>query len=128
MSAWQATYDLMVADSPVSTSLGTRIFFVEAPQKTTLPYCVMNTDMQDTTFTKSGASKLDTWRVEIDIYHTSLTLAQTVADQVISVLDGYTGTINSVLVQRIHLDSQEADKDIDNDRIWSLDFIMRKGR
>lgn len=128
MSAYQATYDILKADSAVLASVGDDIYLREAPQPTSPPYIQMDTILTGTTFSKSGASKLDIYRIDLEVYHDDLTQAESVANECISALDNYTGTINGVIVQRIHLEGSEPEKEIDNDPYWSLSFEMRKGR
>ena len=120
-----AIYDILVADSNVNTAVGTRVYLVEAPQDETLPFIVYRTEKEDETHTKSGVSNLDTYRIEVDAYVADFGTNTNLPTDIRTALDGYQGTINSVVVQGSKNIQIEPSKDIDGNALWSLDFLMR---
>jgi len=124
MSARTATYDILAA---AATNASTRIYLTLAPQETATPFIVFNIEGVDHTFTKSGVSTIDTFRIDIDCYADTLAAAETLKNQVRTALDNYTGTINGVVVDGCHYQDQEPDQDLDLTPFWSIDFQMRVG-
>ena len=125
MSVRTAIYDILAADSPVSTEVSTRIFMTFAPSQTTIPFIVFRADMVEDTFSKDNTSTLDTYSVEIDIYHNSVAEAETLAGKVRTALLGYMGTINSVTVDGCRLEREEQDYDEDKYPVWAQDYQIR---
>lgn len=94
-------YDLLSSDGTVSGLVSTRIYPDTVPQNAEFPfvsYAVISTQPTDT---KEGASKLDVVSVQVDIYSRSYSTTQTIAAAARSALDRYSGTNNSVKVDKI---------------------------
>jgi hypothetical protein len=125
MNVTNVTYRILAADAGVSAAVGTRIYIIESPQGTPNPHIVYRASLENETFSKSGVSLVDTWRVELDIYHATFALASSVAQLVRSALDGYQGTIGDATVQGCKFEDARPDKDVNDLPIWSMDFKMR---
>lgn len=125
MSARTAIYDILVADGSVNGQVSGRVFMTKAPQETTVPFIVFRADLMEHTFTKSGASTLDTFSIEIDIYHNTIAEGETLGGYIRTALDAYTGTINSVAVDGCHIENEVQDFDVEEFPIWTQDYNLR---
>lgn len=133
MNVTNAAYDILTGDANVSALVANsgnvnepyRVFLGYARNGETKPFIVFRTALIDETQTKSGASDLDTWRLELDIYHTTHLLGATLANYCRTALEAYKGTINGVIVQGCRIDGFETDQDIDNLPIWTMDLTIR---
>ena len=125
MSAREAIYDILQAESTVTDEIGTRLFMSFAPSETTKPFIVFRLNMIDDTFTKDRTSTVDKYLIEIDIYHNEVKDAESLSELIYAALQGYKGTINGNVVQGIRLDREEQDEDVDEYPIWSQDYELR---
>ena len=125
MSSRTAIYDILQAASPVTSEIGTRCFMSRGNQEEEIPFIVFETTMSENTYTKDKTSTVDTWSVELDIYHTSIKSAEELGAKVRTALLGYTGTINSVTVQGCNLITEQQSYDVDEFPLWSQDYEIR---
>lgn len=86
-------------------SVGTA-YPMKAPQTTALPYIVYHVISNDPTDTKDGVSELDVARVQIDSYAATYSAAATLSDSVRSTLDRYSGTVQSIVIDKIVFENE----------------------
>ena len=125
MSVRAAIYDILAADGDVSGQVSTRIYLDIAPSATSTPYLIFTYEGIGESFTKSGPSALDTFRVEVNCYDDTAADAETLAGYVRTALDNYRATINGVVVDGIKYLDQEPEYDIDNPFSHTIDFQVR---
>ena len=86
--------------------VSTRIYPNNVPQDVALPFIAYSIVSQEPSITKDVVSALDVIRISLDIYSTNYDTSNQIASAVRVALDGYKGTINSQVVQRITFDGQ----------------------
>lgn len=108
MSVGKVIYDLLSSDGTVSGQVSTRIYPDTVPQEATFPYVAYTVISTSPTNFKDGASKLDEVQVQVDIYSRAYGTTQTIATAARSALDRYSGTNNSVVVDKIIFENEGA--------------------
>ena len=88
------------------------------------------TETEDTADTKpaqalTGASSVDTERVEIEIYHDTIKEAEDLGVLVRAALDMYTGTLNGNTAQRIRFRRQRPDMNIEEEPMFYQEYQLR---
>lgn len=101
-------YDLLSNDGTVSGLVSTRIFPDTVPQNTSFPYISYTVISTLPTDAKDGASRLDVVNVQVDIYSRDYSTTQDIAAGVRAALDRYSGTNNSVNVDKIWFTNEAA--------------------
>lgn len=86
-------YTILAADSGVTAICSTRIYPLTIPQSAALPAVRIVTVAAQPTNVKNNASKLDTIRVQIDSYSTSMLTAQQLDEEVRGAIDRYRGSV-----------------------------------
>lgn len=99
-------YDLLSNDVTVSGLVSARIYPDTVPQNAEFPYIAYTVTSTTPTDAKDGASELDTVSFQVDCYAREYATAQTIAEGVRAALDRYTGTNNSVVVDKIIFSNQ----------------------
>lgn len=107
MSAGVAIYNLLIANSTITTKVGERVFPGFIPQDTQFPAVTYAFDSQTPSNTKDGASKLDTMSLSIRVFHEDYVEAVAIGDAIRSVLDFYNGTQSGVTFNRITFQNQD---------------------
>jgi hypothetical protein len=101
MNIVKTIYNLLAADSGVTTLVSTRIYVGTVPQAIAEPYVFMNiidTNPQDD---KDGASKLDTYFLDIRAYAPTAFAAIDINNAVRSAIDRFTGLNLTNVVDKI---------------------------
>lgn len=101
-------YDLLSNDATVSALVSTRIYPDTVPQNAEFPYISYTVISTLPTDAKDGASRLDVVSVQVDIYSRNYSTTQDMAAGVRSALDRYSGTNNSVQVDKIIFSNEAA--------------------
>lgn len=101
MSVGKVIYDKLSSDGPVSGLVSTRIYPDTVPQEATFPYIAYTVISTSPTDEKDGASQLDEVQVQIDIYSRAYGTTQDIATAARTALDRFSGTNNSVVVDKI---------------------------
>lgn len=78
-----------------------------APQGTAFPYITYQVISQTPNHTKGADSDLDVYRVQINVFSNSYAEAITLKESVRTNLDYYTGTIESIQVDRVRFDNEQ---------------------
>jgi len=85
----------------ILSGITTRIYPLNTAQTKRMPIITYLSVSNIPTDEKDGPSPLDSFRVQIDIFHTSYEKVQSLWDQVRAALDRYTGTIEGVTTDGI---------------------------
>lgn len=110
-------YTLLSNDSDVINLVGTNIYPSLAIEDISYPYIVYDNIGNVPTDDKDGVSSLDTSTYDIEIYTKTLEELNDLSIKVRTVLDRYTGTVNSKVIQSIKYNDENTGYD-DNDRIY----------
>lgn len=92
-------YNLLSNDVDVSAIVGTNIFPFLAVENVNYPYIVFSQSGLEPTNEKDGVSCLDKIEVEIEMYSETLAEVEDLADKVRVLLDRYTGTVETLIIQ-----------------------------
>lgn len=134
MNCGAAIYGILSADSTLQGLLATStsIFPDVAIQGAENPCIVYSESTSDYSDTKSGGSKLDVSFVQIDVYTNTIAERKTISERVRTLLDRYSGTVNTIKVQSMQLINSmsmvDAERDTDDSIIYrqSMDFKLRQ--
>lgn len=123
-------YDLLSNDATVSAAVSTRIFPDTVPQNTEFPYVSYTVISTLPTNDKDGASQLDVVSVQVDIYSRNYSTTQDIAAACRSALDRYSGTNNSVVVDKMVFANEAAGQYEQNIGVFwvSQDYTARVKR
>ena len=104
-----------------------KVYPIVAPQGAALPFITYQViDKSDPWDTKGADSDADLARVQINIFTTTYSAANTLAASVRGILDFYTGTNNSVVVDRIRFAAEyDLGEDLENYYRISQDYMIR---
>lgn len=108
MSAEKAVYHILSNDSDVSTTATGGIYSDVAEQGQTPPFVVYKLTRVTTEPTKDGPSAFDKYVLTVASIAEREDLADTLSNHVLDALDDYSGTANSVVVDRITYKDKEA--------------------
>ena len=134
MNCGAAIYGILKADSTLTgmLSIATAIYPDVAPQQAANPCIVYSESISEFSDTHDGVSHLDTNIVQIDIYTNTVAERISISARVRTLLDRYSGTMNSIVVQSIQLiyslPTVEPYKDENNKTIYrqTMDFKLRQ--
>jgi hypothetical protein len=102
----QELYDYLIAHAGIGTAVGDRIWQDVAKPGETKPFIVFTRVSENHDHTMAGPSSMAFQRIQIDCYATTAAARETVSEAVRNALDGYSGTLGTVNVREIWLDSQ----------------------
>ena len=104
-----------------------KVYPIVAPQGAALPFITYQViDKSDPWDTKGADSDADLARVQINIFTTTYSAANTLAASVRGILDFYTETNNSVVVDRIRFASEyDLGEGLENYYRISQDYMIR---
>lgn len=130
MEVLKAVRTILLNDTDVSDNVDTRVYTFVVPQEATLPFILLNVISLIPSDTKSGASTLDKWRVQVDSFAKTGADSINIDKYVRSAIDRLTwGTVESVSIQGIRLD--ETSNFFDYERhinVVSSDYEVRVAR
>jgi hypothetical protein len=134
MNSEAAIYGRLSADATLIAMLAsnTSIYPEVAPQNAANPCIVYSESTPEFSDTKDGVSHLDSNIIQVDIYAQTMAQRNTIGARVRTLLDRYSGTINSIVVQSIQLVYQhktiEPMNDINDIKIYrqTFDFKLRQ--
>lgn len=105
-SIYDVFYSLLSGNANVASVVGTKIYPVQAPQKTGFPFIVVDQISNVPTNTKSGVSSMDKIRVQITMISSSKSQLATLGEYVRTALDFVNNqTIQTIRVQYITFQS-----------------------
>lgn len=105
----QVARNALVTHTAVSALVGTRVYPVLAPATASLPFAVYRRSSIQRQQTLAGPLGLPSVNMEMQIYGTTYETARQVADVFRSVLDGFSGTLDNVVVQNSSLEQESDD-------------------
>lgn len=134
MNCGAAIYGIISGDSTLTALLSatTAIFPDVAPQGTLNPCIVYSESIGEFSDTKDGTSTLDVNVVQIDIYSTTIVQRAAISARVRTLLDRYSGTSNSIVIDSIKLiysvPTVESYNDTTDKKVYrqSMDFQVRQ--
>jgi len=105
MNAEAAIYGRLNADSTLTALLAsiTSIYPEVAPQNAPNPCIVYSESTAEYSDNKDGVSHLDTSIIQVDVYADTIAARNTIGARVRTLLDRYSGTVNTIVVQSIQL-------------------------
>jgi hypothetical protein len=105
MNCGAAIYGVLKDDTTLTglLSSNTAIFPDVAPQGTLNPCIVYSESIAEFSDTKDGVSTLDVNVIQIDIYSTTIVQRAAISSRVRTLLDRYSGTKNSIVIDSIKL-------------------------
>lgn len=105
MNAEAAIYGILSADSTLTSLLATTtsIFPEVAPQKSPNPCIVYSESTPEYSDNKSGVSGLDVNVIQVDVYAATIATRNAIGARIRTLLDRYSGTVNSIKVQSVEL-------------------------
>jgi hypothetical protein len=105
MNAEAAIYGILSADSTLTGYLATTtsIYPEVAPQNASNPCIVYSESTGEYNDTKSGVSALDVSVIQVDVYADTISTRNTIGARIRTLLDRYSGTVNSIKVQSVQL-------------------------
>lgn len=102
-----AVYSILSDDATLTAITGTKIYPVQAPQRISVPFIVYRENGTLPVDQKDGSAPIDKIQLQVDIYSNSYIQAHTIATQVRSLLDAYTGTVSGVVIRQIWFSDQD---------------------
>lgn len=130
MDVLKAIRTVLLNDATVSAAVDTRVYAFVVPQGATLPFILLNVIGLQPSDTKSGASELDKWRVQIDTFAAKGLTSINVDSAVRGAIDRLTwGTVEGVSIQGVRLDYTENSFDYEREiNVVSSDYEVRVAR
>jgi hypothetical protein len=131
MNCEAAIYGILHGDSTLIALLAsnTSIYPEAAPQGALNPCIVYSESTPEFNDNKSGVSHLDVNIIQVDVYAATVAARNTIGARVRTLLDRYSGTVNSLNIQSIQLTYQyktiEPMNDIKNVKIYRQTFDFR---
>jgi len=116
-------YAALSSDTDLSDVVSDRIYPVRAPQPTDPPYVVFSRITGNVGLTMDGASNQRETTIQVDIFSRLYSQAEDASTAIVTLLQGYSGTLSSTEVWFCELTSQ-SDFFEAEDRLYhrSLDF------
>lgn len=127
MNIAPAVYDLLRNDATVSGIVGTRIYPDQVPQNAPYPALVhYKTDVEQAAF-KSGPTTNYKIRWQVDVYSEKYGQSADLAAAIKNVLDLYSGTVQSINIQKCYFQSQSDDTFIEELEAYAtqISFLFR---
>lgn len=131
MKYGKAIYGILSNAASVTAVVGTgdncRVYPLIAPQEKRFPYIVYTVVSIDPDDSKDGVSKLDNFIVQVSCFGENYNQTATLAGNVRTALDRYTGTINGVEVDGVRLEASREDVEDETKVVYhiSQDFKVR---
>ena len=110
-------YSLLSNDANVSAIVSNKIFPYMAIESIKYPYIVYEQTGLEPTDTKDGVSPLDIEEWDVEMYAETLSEIEDLSDKVRAVLDRYSGTTETIVVQSVKFVSENGGY-ADEDRVF----------
>ena len=110
-------YSLLTNDATVSALVSTRIYPNVAIANVVYPYIVYEQTGNNPQNDKDGPSTLDTLTYNIEIYTETLADSNTLGVAVRNVLDRYSGTVNTKVIQSVKYNNENSGYSDDMGRV-----------
>lgn len=129
MNAEAAIYGILSGDSTLTALLAstTSIYPEVAPQNAANPCIVYSESTPEYNDNMSGVSKLDINVIQVDVYAVTIAARNVIGARIRTLLDRYSGTMNSIKIQSIQLTfSFKTYDEISNAYRQTFDFRVRQ--
>lgn len=103
----EAIYSILSNDATLTAITGTKIFPVQAPQRTAVPFIVYQENNTIPTDQKDGSAPKDQIQFQVDTYSSTYTQAHTIAARIRVLLDAYSGTVAGVTIRQMWFSDQD---------------------
>ena len=113
----EVIYSILSNDATLAAIVGAKIFPVQAPQRTAIPFITYRENNTIPTDQKDGAAPKDQIQLQVDSYATTYTQAHTISARIRTLLDAYTGTAQGVTIRQMWFSDQD-----DGDYIEDMGF------
>lgn len=100
-------YNLLKDSAPVGALIGNKIYPGIIPADVTYPAAAYSELQQQYDESKDGPIPTGNHSFDVDIYAKNYTSAQSVANAIKAALDWYSGTVNSIEVERVRMLDQQ---------------------
>jgi hypothetical protein len=124
-----AIYGILSGDATLTALVSTRIYPEAAPQNAANPCIVYSESTPEFNDNKSGVSHLDVNLVQVDIYASTISVRNTIGARVRTLLDRYSGTVNSINIQSMQcvysFKTWEFENDKEDKKIYRQTFDFR---
>jgi len=94
-------YTYVSADVTLTGLISDRLYPLLAPQESPAPYVTFQRISTNRTYDLAGPNHLTRCRIQFDCYGVTLLSAKTVAEAVRERIDGYMGSMGSIVVQSV---------------------------
>jgi hypothetical protein len=129
MNCEAAIYGILSGDATLTALVSTRIYPEAAPQNAANPCIVYSESTPEFNDNKSGVSRLDVNLVQVDIYASTISVRNTIGARVRTLLDRYSGTVNSINIQSMQCvysyKTWEFENDKEDKKIYRQTFDFR---
>ncbi len=132
MNCEAAIYGILSGDATLTAIVSTRIYPEAAPQNAANPCIVYSESTPEFNDNKSGVSHLDVNLVQVDVYASTISVRNTIGSRIRTLLDRYSGTVNSINIQSIQCvysyKTWEFENDKEDKKIYrqTFDFKVRQ--
>lgn len=113
----KAIYSILTGDATLTGLVETKIYPVQAPQRTSIPFVVYRENSTIPVNHQDGTAPIDGKLIQIDTYAATLTEAHTIGERIRTLLDNYSGTASDVVIRRMWFVDQD-----DGDYVEDLGF------
>ena len=112
----EALIAILLANSGVATSLGTRVNWVRRPQEADVfPSCILQRVSGQRQYNLQASDGLVNSRVQMDVWASTYISAKTASRAIVAALTGYKGTVGNTKIQGIFINGERDLPDEDND-------------
>jgi hypothetical protein len=129
MNCEAAIYGILSGDATLTALVSTRIYPEAAPQNAANPCIVYSESTPEFNDNKSGVSHLDVNLVQVDVYASTISVRNTIGARVRTLLDRYSGTVNSINIQSMQCvysyKTWEFENDKEDKKIYRQTFDFR---
>lgn len=101
MSSLPGIIPLILANSPITDIIGTRLYSDFIPENETLPAILIEEISETRPLPHSGSTGIVKQRVRLNTYGDTLSAAKSVSDKIRVLLHGYQGTSAGIPLQRV---------------------------
>ena len=109
MSIYSAIRSILVADSTLTSLVGSKIYPNAAPQGTQSPFVVINVISNLPTNTKAQASTMDRYRIQVSTFSTDFDTCQSVKNRIRVLLENVINTTSSATTIQLSQFQNEVD-------------------
>lgn len=118
-----AIYSILSNDATLTGLVSTRIYPVQAPQRTSQPFVVYRETTTIPTDQKDGAAPKDQKQFQVDIYASGYRDAHTIANRIRTLLDAYSNTVAGVVIRQMWFSDQDDGDFVDDMGFYAVSQV-----